>query len=230
MSSNERNSTVLMEFDKNKDLLSQKLEKSFGCEMDFSNQLAKKVSVFGNGKKGAIAIKLRCATNSEKGYTEYIIDTDFDGWRDFILLECDNGERPDLPFDEKERFLAIYRSGFHHHRVTDISIETCGDVDGVRISDIETVEHTYEVLKYPTVTIGNESVHFECELMSTDFIEFDGKTAKVIDRYANEKEIYFEGSITAPKGDFSAELTANVLNKTTPRAQLTCIFTGNIVK
>ena len=33
-----------MEFDKNKDLISQKLEKSFGCEMDFSNQLAKKVS------------------------------------------------------------------------------------------------------------------------------------------------------------------------------------------
>ncbi len=230
MSSNERNSTVLMEFDKNKDLLSQKLEYDFGCEMDFSDKLAKKVSVFGNGKKGAIAIKLRCATNSEKGYAEYIIDTDFEGWRDFILLECDNGERPDLPFDDNERFLAIYRSGFHHHRITNISIETAGDVEGVRISDIEAVEHTYEVLKYPTVKVGDTSVRFECELMSTDYIEFDGKCAKVIDRYANEKEIYFEGNITAPNGEFSAELTATALNKTTPRAQLSFIFTGKVIK
>ena len=81
-----------------------------------------------------------------------------------------------MPFDDNERFLAIYRSGFHHHGVTDISIETCGDAEGVRISDIEALEHTYEVLKYPTIKIGDTS------------------------------------------------------NKTTPRAQLTCIFSGETIK
>ena len=62
--------------------------------------------------------------------------------------------------------------------------------------------------------------------MSTDFIEFDGKTAKVIDRYGNEKTVSFSGDIIAPKGEFTAELTAKSLNGMIPRAQLTLGFSG----
>ncbi len=219
------NAETLMKIDEAAELEGQK--RSLGSEVDYSNKLAKKVSVLGNGKKGsAVAIKLRCATNSEKGYALYIIDTDFEGWRDFILLEADNGERADMPFDDKERFYAIYRSGFNNERVTDVEIETAGDTKGVKMSDIVVAEHTYEVLKNPTVKIGDSEIVFNCELMSSDFIEFDGKTAKVIDRNANEKIISYSGSITAPNGDFEAKLTAQPLNRTTPRAQLTFGFTG----
>jgi hypothetical protein len=73
-------------------------------------------------------------------------------------------------------------------------------------------------------------VMFECELKSSDFIEFDGKTAKVIDRYANEMPIWFSGEIKAPRGKFKAELTARALNRGTPRAQLTIGFTGKEIK
>jgi len=101
---------------------------------------------------------------------------------------------------------------------------------GVKMSSIIAYEHTYEVLKNPTVKIGDMSVMFECELQSSDFIEFDGKTAKVVDRFANEKPIWFTSNLKAPRGKFKAELTARALNRGTPRAQLTFGFTGKEIK
>jgi len=218
---------VLLPLDENAELTGQKLDRQFDGEVDLSDKLAKCVRVLGNGKKGgAIAIKIRCDSDSERGYGEYIIDTDFDGWRDFILLEADNGERPDLPFDDKENFYAIYRSGLKNDRITRIEIETTGDVSGVCMTSVYACEHTYEVLKNPIVTIGDESILFECELMSTDLIEYDGKKAKVLDRYGNEKMIWCTGQLKVPSGHFTAELNAHALNRTTKRAQLTFGFTG----
>ena len=71
---------------------------------------------------------------------------------------------------------------------------------------------------------------FECELLSSDFIEFDGEHAKVVDRYGNEKPIWFTSTLKAPRGKFKATLTARALNRTTPRAQLTLGFTGKEIK
>ena len=89
----------------------------------------------------------------------------------------------------------------------------------------------YEVLKNPTVRIGNGTVMFECELMSSDFIEFDGTTAKVIDRYGNEKEVWFKAdNFTVPQGEYTISLEAKSLNRRTPRAQLTVGLTGEEVK
>ena len=103
-------------------------------------------------------------------------------------------------------------------------------MEGVKMSSVTACDHTYEVLKNPTVKIGDMSIMFECELMSSDFIEFDGKNAKVIDRYGNEKSIWFKSNIKAPRGNFKAELTARALNRCTPRAQLTFGFTGKEIK
>jgi len=227
-----QNPMVMMKLDENADLNTQKLSVRYGCEIDFSNNLAKVVKVKGNGIKGGkIAIKTRCATNSEIGYGEYIIDTDFEGWREFILIESDNGERRDHHFEEGLHRYNIYRSSLNNDRTTGVDIMTEGDMTGVRMSSIIAYEHIYEVLKNPTVKIGEGSVTFECELQSTDFIEFDGKTAKVIDRFGNERPIWFNAeNFKAPRGKFKAELTARALNRTTPRAKLTLGFTGKEVK
>ena len=225
------NPFVMLPLDETKDLITQKLEVKYGGEIDLSNNLAKVVKVCGNGIPGGkICIKVACATNSEQGYGEYIIDTDFKGWREFILLESDNGERYDHGFEKKEGLYAIYRSSLNNNRTTGLHIETEGDMTGVKMSSIIAYEHTYEVLKNPTVKIGDMSVMFECELQSSDFIEFDGKTAKVVDRFANEKPIWFTSNLKAPRGKFKAELTARALNRGTPRAQLTFGFTGKEIK
>ena len=98
------------------------------------------------------------------------------------------------------------------------------------MSSITACDHVYEILKNPTVKIGEQWIMFECELMSTDFIEFDGKTAKVVDRYGNERPVWFTGDFKAPRGKFKAELVARALNRGTPRAQLTFGFTGKEIK
>lgn len=221
---------VLLALDENKPLLSQPLSRHFEKETDLSDRLAKVVRVKSNGKGGKIAIKTRCATNSEHGYGEYIIDLDYEGWREFILIESDNGERTDHGFEKNEGLYAIHRSSLNHDRTTDIAIETEGDVTDVYMSSVLAYEHSYEILKNPTVTVGDASIMFECELASSDFIEFDGKSARVVDRYGNEKPIWFSSALTVPAGEFSAVLTARALNRGTPRAQLTFGFTGNIIQ
>ena len=221
---------ILLPLDETKPVSEQLKTHEFGGEMDLNNNLAMTVRVKGNGKKGAIGLKTRCNSNSEFGYGLYIIETDFDGWRDFVLCEADNGERPDLDFDKKEHLYPIYRSGLQTGRMVKVELETCGDVEGVLMSSIKACRQVYNVIKNPTVTIGGETVRFECELQSTDFIEWDGTTAKVLDRYANEKKIWFEGSVTAPKGSFKATVGGTSLNACPINVHLTIGTTGKIIK
>ncbi len=221
---------VLLQLDQDRDITKQVRENSFVGSIDLSAKLAKKVSVCGNGKPGAIAIKLWAGITTAKSYAEYIIDTDFEGWRDFVLLETDNGERTDVSFESREHVYNIYRYDFDHEHVTRIAVETTGDMAGVKMGDIVAVDHMYEVLKDPTVCIGDSRVTFVCELMSSDFIEFDGSSAKVVDRYGNEKPVRYSGELTAPAVSFEAELTAKPLNGGTARAQLTFGFTGQEIE
>ncbi len=226
------NPIVLLRLDENVDLLSQKTEAKYNLELDLSQNLAKVVKVKGNGIKGGkICIKISCGTNSETGFGEYIIDTDFQGWREFVLLESDNGERKDHNFEAGYHMYAVYRSSLNNNRTSGVKVETEGDMTGVKMSSIVAYEHTYEIYKNPTVTIGDTSIMFEFELLSGDFIEFDGKNAKAIDRYGNEMPIWFKSeNFKAPRGKFKATLNAKPLNRGVPRAKLTFGFTGKEIK
>lgn len=228
LSSKGENPLTLLPIDENRDLTEQVLSIQYPSPINLDRHLAKCVRVKGNGKKSsAIAIKIRQISGHP--LLEYIIDTDFTGWRDFVLLETDNGERPDLPFDKKEHYWPVYGASFDHAKVQRISVET-ENADGVRMSSIKACEHLYDVLSNPTVKIGESEVKFNCEIKSSDFIEFDGKKAVVIDRYGNERPIHFTSTLTAPRGKFKAQLTAESLNKLPARAILTFGFTGKEIK
>ena len=231
LSTLKNNPMVMMKLNDDAELMTQKLSIRYGCEINFKDNLAKVVKVFGNGKGGKVCLKTRCATKSEAGYGQYIIDVNFKGWREFILLESDNGERFDHGFEKNEIMYPVFRSSLNNDRLVGMEIETEGDMEGVRMSSIVAYEHTYEVYKNPTVKIGEGTIMFECELQSSDVIEWDGKEAKVLDRYGNERPIWFNAeNFKSPRGKFKAELTARALNRTTPRAQLTLGFTGKEVK
>ncbi len=227
-----RNPMVMMKLDENTDLVAQKLEVQYGQELNFINNRAKVVKVKGNGIKGGkIAINLRSATNSVTTFGEYIIDTDFEGWRDFILVETDNGERNDHSFEKDITPFKVHLAYLNHDRLTGVDIKTEGDMTGVKMSSILAYELTYEVYKNPTVRIGDSWIQFECELLSGEYIEWDGKNAKAIDRYGNERAIYFSmDNFKVPRGKFKASVEARALNRTTPRMQLTLGFTGKEVK
>ncbi len=222
---------VLLPVDENKPVSEQTKKHEFGGELNTLNSLAMKIRVKGNGKKGAVAIKTLSASQSEHGYGIYIVDTDFEGWRDFVLLEADNGERLELGLEDNHGFYAVGRSGHNMDRLTSIELMTSGDVEGVYMSSVTACRQVYNVVKNPTITVGKEKVMFECELMSTDFIEWDGEQAKVIDRYGNEKTVWFEGTLTVPCGKFKATASYQAsLNNCPVNIHLTFGTTGKEIK
>ena len=165
----------------------------------------------------------------------FYVDTDYTGWRDFVLVESDNGQRPELPFDDcgGKNMLYMYeihRSQFHHDRMNGIRVEATKEAEGVKMTSVTACSHRFAVLKDPSVRIGSAKVTFLCELRSTDFIEFDGKRAKVVDRYGNEREVPFSGQLTAPAGSFTAKVGTENREDYPLRAQLTLGFTGNNLK
>lgn len=236
LSGTDRNSITVFDCDSTKEFMNQNLENNFNPPIDLTHNLAKKVSVWGNGKMGTIAFVMESIVEKERGLLKYYIDTDFEGKRDFILLESDNGMRPDLLFDgdvytSKDHHLtyADYRAELSYDKVTKISVLTSGDVSGVKISPIVAVEHSFETIKNPTVCIDESKITFICELGSTEYIEYDGQTAKLIDEFGNEKTIEWVGDICAPKGNFEAKLICENTSKNPLRAQLTFGFEGNII-
>lgn len=233
----ENNKVVVVPFDENKPI-SESFLHNFGSPMDLSKNSALKVRIYGNGKKGgALKIVLdNVQTKPEtidSGFTAvYFVETDFTGYRDYIFVESQRGERRDLPFyPEDTSPYKLYMHGFNNASVKQVRIDTIGDVEGVRMSSIYAYPRVYDVVKNPKVKVGNTEVTFECEIKSTDFIEWDGKTAKILDRFGNESPIYFSGNLVVPKGKFKAELTtAGSLNGLTQNAKLTLGFTGKEIK
>ena len=233
MSSFGNESMILLPLNANKPLSEQLIKHEYGGEINIGSVLAIKVRVKGNGKKGVIGIKTKFATNGNGfGYALYLIDTDFEGWRDFILYETDNGTRfGENDFEEGEHLWKVFRNPISTDRLVSIELHAHGDIEGVQMSTIKACRPIYNVIKNPVVRIGEQRVMFECELTSTDFIEWDGKTAKVIDRYGNEKPVWFDGTVTVPKGKYKAEvaLAAN-LNGCPVNAYLTIGTTGKEIK
>ena len=209
--------------------LAKKAAAALGADFDITKRLTVTVRIKGNGRKGAVGIRLKSGKGNESGYGLLTVDTDFEGWRDFVLCEVDNGDRVEL-FEQGVHMYQIHHFLPNMFRFGFIEVLATGDVEGVRMSDIKACPQIYNVIKNPTLTVGGESVMFECELQSTDLIEWDGKRAVVIDRYANEKEIYFSGSLTVPKGKYKASLSAVSLNGCTVNAILTVGTEGKEIK
>ncbi len=232
------NALSLIEIDRNASFPKEKLENVFEQEIDLTSKCARKVSVLGNGKNGTVAILIHGRETGREGVMAYYIDTNFEGWREFILAESDNGDYPELEYEQKMmegesivRHLWKYlRNNACDNRAYKIKIDSCGDVDGVKISGVEAVEHTFEVLKNPTVKVGDSTVTFNCDLKSTDYIEFDGEKAFMYDRIGNETPIEFTGSIEVPEGEFSAELSVGNTSSAPLRASITFGFTGEELK
>lgn len=226
------NEMVILPIDETKQL-PEKIDHSFGGPLDLTANYALKVRIHGNGKKGS-AVRIALISRSiESGYTStYMIETDFEGFRDYVFVESHKGERDDLPFDERYgHFYKICINSARLSHINHIRIDTAGDIEGVRMSSVVGCKPIYDVVKNPKVKIGNTDVTFECEIKSTDFIEWDGKKAEVIDRYGNARPIYFSGDLKAPKGKFKAELTSSgSLNGAVQNAKLTFGFTGKEIK
>ncbi len=231
LSTLKENGMLLLPLDENKQISTEPYTYTFASPIDCTNNNAIVFRIKGNGKKGS-AVRVTFGCKKARGGAAYIVDTDFEGWREYTFLESDNGERPDLPFDSRDgHFYNVYLHGIKLEAMSHIKIDTACDVEGVRMGSIYGYRMSYEVTKNPKIKVGNTEVMFECELQSTDFIEFDGEKAEVIDRYGNSKPVYFEGGIKVPKGKFKAEISSSAaLNGGVQNFKLTFGLTGREIK
>ncbi len=231
MSSSGKDSLLLVKKKDFKNLGKSPIEIVFDKPININDKRGFTLTVKGNGKKGGvIAITLKCA--SHRGVLRYYIDTDFVGSRSFLLVETDNGDRLDLPFDniklnpDRPSLYSIGRDPFHYNTLNQITIETDGNVEGVELSDLKACPHFEETISNPTITIGETKITFDCNLMSGEYIEYDGKNAKLYDYLGNETMVPFDGSIKIPKGDFTAQISAQTNKKIALNAKVTFGYTG----
>ena len=111
-----------------------------------------------------------------------------------------------------------------------IACETCGETGkNAQIGTVYAYEHTDAPVKNPTVTVGDESITFNCTMASSDYLEYDPATSKAV-LYHNTtqttEEVGVSGSLSIAKGDFTATYTAEAQTEAPVRARVVLGFAG----
>ena len=232
MTSDGSDPVTLIDLDPGMPLKGQRLSAELD-HYDLSDRLALKVKVFGNGSGDAVCIRLSGYDLINRGVYDYVVRLDFEGWREFILAENDNGEYGDIVFPGKRDGLyEYYRETLNLKNVTKAEIFLSGDCEGVRMSPVEAVRHRLLPLTDPAVRVGEQKIRFGCAVEATEYLEYTpGKGALIYDRYGNTRPAETTaGKIILPRGEFEAELSASAAAAAVPsRATLTFGVYGDTI-
>lgn len=191
-------------------------------KINLNNYKALVVRVYGNGKGGKINITFK----SDGAIFSRVIPIDFEGWKDIVLAEVDNGI-----FDNE-----FYSPGsYAFNRTVDYyalsaTVMTYGDMTDVKLDTVKVGTAVYSSVTNPGISYNGSSVVFNTTLTDGSYIEFDGSRAILYDVKGNSSEITFTatGSLIAPTGDFDVTLLGTGSN-TTDRARVTIGFAGEQV-
>ncbi len=216
--------------------------------LNLSEHLAFKVRVLGNGSDGAFLISLYSPAHVSEGRIDYYIPTNFEGWREFILLDNDNANYGGFTFNDFPTTSVTYstfragRPGFNN--INKLTIATAGDVEGVMIDDIRAYKITDAPAKNITIKIGSSEITFDAEVHSGEYVEFYPETGKAylnyykytrneegkyVDDTAHTKEISYTGSITVPKGKFNYTYSATPMTDAPLRANVVVGVSGKVI-
>ncbi len=237
--------TLVIAFDETADITTLAKEHKFN-QMDLSKTKAFKVKVKGNGKKGAILISFTAPNDVKRD--DYFIETDFEGWREFILIDPDNREYTGYGFYGVNAFWSDWASNGgspDYTKINAVTVRTSGDVSGVNIDDITGYELVNSPAKNPSVQVGSSKITFNTEINSGEFIEYYPDTnkaylnyydieydaeGKVTKNVAHVKEITFDGKLTVPAGSFTAKYNAEALTDAPLRAQVKLGMQGKVIE
>ena len=170
-----------------------------------------RVRVYGNGSGAKLSIALDAYDGSSATYS-YVIPLDFEGWREVVLSECENG------ITDNE----FYSSGsYAFNRTTDTSIirvtlKGSGDFTGVYFDTIKLGKKVFSTITNPGVSYLGSTVVFDTTLTDNDFIEFDGTTATRYTFGGVATPITFTktGDLKAGNGEFNVALLGKGANNT----------------
>jgi len=227
---------TLLEFDETRDLNSQTGEAAFSGEIDLTDHRALTVRVLGNNSGDALCVRLsrKLYGNPSPNLCDYLIKLDFEGWRELILAEHDNGDLlqygfPRAPWDIYDYFRADVGPDEAFRRVCGVELFKSGECNGVRISSVVAGPRVGSVIQNPVVTIGGASVAFRTSISETQYLEYTpgdaGAKLYSQDGSAVDVSVTVSGEFSVPHGDFTANMSAD--QAALPlRATVTFGFTG----
>ena len=227
---------VLAEFEGKKFDEERKLQSPTSIR-DISSRMAMSIRVKGTGRDGdAALISLSGGITLERaGRGDHFIDLNFEGWRDFILIDNDNGD-----YDyEKYAFDGIattsaaattFRYCPSFEKIDQVVIRVTGETaHNAEFGNLVSYVHAPSPIKNPSFKVGDSEMIFNCSLHGGDYIEYDPETDKALLYHNMEQtveEISFEGKISVPSGDFTATYSAEKESDAPLRAKLVLGFIG----
>jgi hypothetical protein len=237
-SSEYENPRTILELDESKTLAQQTLANP-NLSVNMTKNMAIKVKVKGTGTDGdaaLIVLKGGTTAGESNGHCDYFIDLNFEGWREFILLDADNAEYDTA----KYKFGApIYnvggdyptvRSTPNFQNIVNVTIYTCGSsAKSAQMSSIVGYTQTNAPVNNPTVKVGGSSITFNTTITGGNYIEYypDENKAYLYDNAEQTvTEIPFTGTLNVPKGSFTCTYSAEAQTAATLRARITLGFAG----
>ena len=177
LSSGSDEGTVLLPLDFAAPLKGQTLSAILAADLDKARAL--RVKVVGNGSGDAICIRLTSVSvvYSNFSTSDYVIRLDFEGEREFVLAEPDNGDIGDLVFPGKaEPFIVplygYYREEFVFPNVTELEVFLSGDCEGVRMSGVTATAQVSNAIASPRISSGDASITFETSVGENEYLEY----------------------------------------------------------
>jgi hypothetical protein len=233
------NELKLIEFDENKKLYEQTLLNKGFCH-DITNNMVLKFKVKGTGgKNDALLVTLKSvASHWSKGRVDYFVDLNFEGWREFVVLDADNAE-----YDiEKYNFGPAIQNvagawttinqtpGFE--QIGEVNLYLTGDTAGeAQISSIYAYTQVQDSVTNPTVSVGDTAITFNTTIKGGEYIEYEPDTNKAL-LYHNEEqtveEVDFTGEVSVGEGAYTGKYSA-ASNNAHLRAKVVFGFAGETV-
>ncbi len=239
---------VIKEFDETKPVTSYVGKHTFS-ELNANGKTALKINVYGNGSStDAILITLRGVVTSEAGRYDYFIPLNFQGWKEITLIEVNNDDYPGYSFSGIATGginYETYRASVSFSRLTGVQVTTTGSCAGVMIDDLIAYTPADAPMKNPSVTIGGQTITFDAELHSGDFIEYYPEYNQAYINYfkplydeegkwtgseAHVEKINHTGTVTVPAGDFKFTYGGEPTTELTTRAQVVIGVSGAIIE
>ncbi len=180
-----------------------------------------KVTVTGNGIEGSavlISLMRKKSDDSVSEKLDFFVQTDFEGTREFVLMDADNDDYDGYDFAGDylgDGNHATYRGTFTFDNPNAVRLAFAGDCTGVVISDFTACKPVNSPVENPSITIGENILVFKTTLRSGEYVEYfpelnraykhaygiksDGSSTNVL----TISEVEFEGTLKVPKGDYS---------------------------
>lgn len=226
----------LIRFDESIDVKKQKCVQVFSSPKDLSANMAIKIRLKGNGKDSQDVICVRLQSESAtSGYADYIVRANFEGWKDVILADLDNGELGNLSFKGMDNDIyRTHRYDVSYSKIQSVNLYFAGNCDGIKVKDVSAVPLAANAMTDPVVKIGNASITFSDSIQSGEYLEYrvGEKHAFAYDSIGNVRKVSVsqKGRFRIPRGIFSVKVSGSPeLNDTSAQVVLTVGLQGRFV-